>query len=343
MGKSSLKSVTSNGDPGDVLLLDAPAVRTALPAATVLKALEAAYRGLAGAPADAGQSLGFQTTDAKFHVKAGLLPASHRYFAAKINANFPQNARRNGLPTIQGLVLLADGTDGRPLAVLHSGELTARRTAAATALAAFHGARADARRLAVIGCGAQARHQAEALAAVRELAGITACDIDAARAEAFAAWARQALEVPTVVVDGVASALAGADMAVTCTTATRAIIMADMVPPGCFVAAVGADNPDKQEIDPALFAHARVIVDDLAQCAAGGDLAHAIRAGVVAPGTVTATLADLAAGAAPGRLSETEIVLFDSTGTGVQDVAAAAAAYEAARERGLGRPFRFAA
>jgi alanine dehydrogenase len=102
-----------------------------------------------------------------------------------------------------------------------------------------------------------------------------------------------------------------------------------MVPAGCFIAAVGADNPDKQELDPALFATARILIDDLDQCAEGGDLAHAIRAGTATPEDVAATLADLAAGAQPGRTGEDQIVIFDSTGIGIQDVAATATTYEA--------------
>ncbi len=128
-----------------------------------------------------------------------------------------------------------------------------------------------------------------------------------------------------------AGAVAASDITITCTTATHPIVTPDMVPAGCFIAAVGAYNPDKQELDPGLFANARIIVDNPDQCTQGGDLAHAIRANIVTPGDVAVTLADLAAGAGPGRTCEDEIVIFDSTGTGVQDVAAAAAAYEAVR------------
>lgn len=336
-------SSKKSADPGSVLFLDAATVGAALTSAKALAALENAYRGLATAPEDAGQSLGFQATDGKFHVKAGLLPGSKAYFAAKLNANFPMNAVRSGLPTIQGLVLLAAGHDGRPLAVLHSGELTSVRTAAATALAAKHGALPNAGRLAIIGCGAQAQHQTAALAAIRPLDAVVAVDLNPTRAEAFVAWAGATLGIAATVASSVASALRDAEIAVTCTTATEAFVTASMIAPGCFIAAVGADNPDKQEIAPDLFAKSRIIVDDLDQCATSGDLAHAIRAGTVSRDAVTGSLADLAAGTIQARLSPEDIVIFDSTGTGVQDVAAAAAAYEAALEDGRGQPFNFAA
>ncbi|NQU58136.1 MAG: ornithine cyclodeaminase family protein [Rhodospirillales bacterium] len=321
---------------GDLFLLGAAELRAVLTPAVCLAALEDTYRHLYAAPADSGQSVGFQTQDGKFHVKAGLLPGTHKYFAAKVNANFPDNQQRFDLPTIQGLIVLCDGTDGRPVAILQSGELTGRRTAAATALAAKHGARPDARTLALIGCGAQARHQVEAAAGVLPIKRVIPVDREHANAEALAAWATETLGLEATpaapVATAIADAVAASDITITCTTATHSIVTPDMVPAGCFIAAVGADNPDKRELDPRLFRNARILVDDLDQCAESGDLAHAIRAGIASLGDVAATLADLAAGAVPGRTDEDEIVIFDSTGTGVQDVAAAAAAYEAVRE-----------
>ena len=108
---------------------------------------------------------------------------------------------------------------------------------------------------------------------------------------------------------------------------------------GCFIAAVGADNPEKWEIDPALMERARVLVDDLDQCASGADLAHALRAGVMTRNDVHADLADLAAGRKRGRENADELVIFDSSGSGVQDVAAAWLAYQAACTSGAGLRF----
>ncbi len=331
MGNPDIPSIVNAADPADLLLLGADELRRLLTPARCLAALEDAYRRLHAAPEDAGQSVGFPTTDGTFHIKAGLYPGSHAYLAAKLNANFPGNGAANGLPTIQGMILLADGTDGRPLAVLQSGELTGLRTAAATALAAKHGARDDASRLAIVGCGAQARHQVRALMGVRPITHLDAIDRDAGRAEDLARWARDEQGLTAIPAAAPAEHVGAAEIIVTCTTSKRPILGPDAVPAGCFVAAVGADNPEKQELDPALFAGVRILVDDRDQCAKGGDLAHALRAGMVTTEDVAADLAQLAAGAVPGRTSPDQIVLFDSTGTGVQDVAASVAAFEAAR------------
>ena len=123
---------------------------------------------------------------------------------------------------------------------------------------------------------------------------------------------------------------------VTCTPARRWFLGRAHVAAGAFVAAVGADNPEKQEIEPALLAASAVVADVLEQCATIGDLHHAIAAGLMRREDVRAELADVVSGRKPGRLSADEIVVFDSTGTALQDVAAAALVYERALASGAG-------
>ena len=129
--------------------------------------------------------MGFTVEGGSIHVKSGLLPGSHLAFASKVNVNLPENAKLRGLPTIQGIVVVSDAKDGRPLAVMDSIALTGIRTAATAALAAQYGARRDSTRAAIIGCGAQARYQLEALRSVFALRTVRVFDIDTARAEAF--------------------------------------------------------------------------------------------------------------------------------------------------------------
>lgn len=118
-------------EQSDIVILGASELHHILTPGRCLAALEEAYANLHQSPADGGQSLEFRTEGGKFHVKAGLSPGTHKYFAAKVNANFPENPKLFGAPTIQGLIVLCAGDGGRPLAVLDSGELTGRRTAAA--------------------------------------------------------------------------------------------------------------------------------------------------------------------------------------------------------------------
>jgi len=270
-----------------------------------------------------------------FHVKAAMLDdGEERWFAAKTNANFPGNAARFGLPTIQGVVLLFDAIAGRPLAILDSIELTALRTAAATAVAARYLARPSSSTVTICGCGAQSAAQLLALARVLPLSEVFAFDIDSARAAAFA---DEMADAPFKVkaVSDLRAALRTSDVVVTCTTSRRAFLMRDDIMPGTFVAAVGADNPEKQELDPALMASSKVVVDSLEQCAAFGDLHHAISAGAMLADDVYASLGEIVAGDLPGRTSDEEITIFDSTGTAIQDVATAVMIYKRARSAGV--------
>jgi ornithine cyclodeaminase/alanine dehydrogenase-like protein (mu-crystallin family) len=120
------------------------------------------------------------------------------------------------------------------------------------------------------------------------------------------------------------------DICVTCTPSREPLLRREDVAAGSFIAAVGADNEDKQELDPALMAAGLVVVDSLEQCGTIGDLHHALARGTLSPSDVHATLADVVAGRRPGRRSVDEITIFDSTGVALEDVAAAAAVYEKA-------------
>jgi alanine dehydrogenase len=282
--------------------------------------------------------VGFTVDGGSIHVKSGLLPGSHLAFASKVNVNLPENAKLRGLPTIQGIVVVSDAKNGRPLAVMDSIALTGIRTAATAALAAQYGARKDSTRAAIIGCGAQAKFQLDALRTAFALQEVRVFDIDEARAEAFASDVTTA-KCSVVAVASVRAAMERADVCVTCTTSKSPVLTEELELTGCFVAAVGADNPEKHEIAPALMARARILVDDLDACASGGDLNHALRAGALTRELVHADLAELAAGQKTARRSDEDLVIFDSSGSGVQDVAAAWAAYQEAVRTGVGLRF----
>lgn len=280
--------------------------------------------------------LGVPAVGGGFHVKAAGIELSRTYVAVKTNSNFPANPERFGLPAIQGVVVLADGDDGMPLAVMDSIEITSLRTGAATALAARLLARRDADVAAICGCGTQGRVQLRALSRVRSLQRAFAFDADPERSRSFAAEMTRELGVNVEPVSDAAAAARRSDLCVTCTPSRQPLLRRGDVPRGAFVAGVGADSSDKNELDPALLASSAVVVDVLKQCAEIGDLRHAIAAGLMTRADVRAELAEVVAGSKPGRASDDEVVVFDSTGTALEDVAAAAAVYEKAVERGAG-------
>jgi alanine dehydrogenase len=286
--------------------------------------------------------MGMHSSEGGFHIKAGILPLARDYFAAKMNANFPNNPQRFTLPTIQGVIVLSDAQNGRLLAVLDSIEITALRTAAATAVAAEHLARKDSQVATICGCGVQGEAQLQALAQVLKLERVFTYDIEEVKASEFArAWSAK-LGISIQSTKDLGHATRQSDVCVTCTSSRQPFLKREHIGRGTFIAAVGADNPDKQELEAELMGGSKVVVDVLDQCAEGGDLHHALRAGVVRRSDVHADLGEVVAGIKPGRASNDEITIFDSTGTAIQDVAVAALVYEKAAQAGFQRAVDFA-
>ena len=327
----------------EILLLTPQEVRGLLTIDECIGAVEHAFRLYGEGRAIAPAVLSMHVPHGGFHVKAGLLDLDRRYFAAKVNGNFPENNARFGLPTIQGVIVLCDAERGSPLAMMDSRDITALRTAAATAVAAKYLARRDSRTVTVCGCGHQGRVQLKALACVRQLRQVFAYDKNEEQALRFAREAAQELAITVSAVTDLAAAVRQSDICVTCTPSRQPLLGLNDVRPGTFIAAVGADNPQKQELHPALMAKSKIVADILEQCAVMGDLHHALDAGAVAEGDVHAELGEIVAGKKTGREWAEEIIIFDSTGMALQDVAAAALVYEKAERQGSGVRLSFAA
>ena len=307
-----------------------------------IAAVEDAFRRLGEGRAPAPGILGFPVPGGGFHIKAAGLSLSRPWFAAKINGNFSQNRERFGLPSIQGVVLLCDGENGFPLALLDSIEITIRRTGAATAVAAKYLARADARVATICGCGNQGRIQLEALSRVRALEAVHAFDLDPDRAADFAGEMSSKLGIPVTTARAPGPAARRSDIIVTCTPSREPLLGPEDVAPGTFLAAVGSDSAEKQELDPAILASAKVVADSLDQCAEIGEVHHALASRAIERSGVYAELSELCAGRKPGRVTAEEVTLFDSTGTALEDVAAAVVVYEKAVAAGRGFLLDFA-
>lgn len=325
----------------DTLLLTRKDVAGVLTLSDCIQAVEQAFRLQGEGRAPAPGVLGVHAQGGGFHIKAGTLPLRRNYFAAKANANFPGNPAR-GLPTIQGVILLFDADNGRVLAAMDSIEITILRTGAATAVAAKYLARKDSRTATIAGCGNQGRVQLRAIKHACPLEKAFAWDMQKDAAEQLALAMAAELGIAVTPVDDLAAALRQSDVCVTCTPAKKFFIHEKDVPPGMFIAAVGADNEDKQELDPALLGQKnKIVADVVAQCATIGDLHHALTAGTATLSGVHAELGEIICGKKPGRTSAEEITIFDSTGMALQDVASAALVYEKAVTAGKGMRLDF--
>ena len=238
-------------------------------------------------------------------------------FGAKANANFPGQT-----PSIQGVMLLFDADNGRVLALMDSIELTVLRTGAATAVAAKYLAPKQSRTAMVYGAGRQGRVQLEAITRVLPIERAFVHDVDEKRANAYALDMSKKLGIE------VTRAQQAADVVITCTPSKEAFLKE----PARFIAAVGADNPSKSEIAPSLMREMTVVTDITDQCAEIGDLRAAIAAKVMTRDDVYAELGEIVA----GRAHEGEQFLFDSTGCGFQDTAAASIVYDRAVQQQRG-------
>jgi len=287
--------------------------------------------------------LGVKAPGGGMHVKAGLLPGDRNYLVAKLNANFPGNNAQFGLPTIQGVIVVIDAKNGVPLTILDSIDITLKRTAAASAVAAKYLARKDSSVATICGCGQQSRAQLRAVLLVLPLTKIYAFDVNKRAAIKFSKELSRELKIDIELVRDLASAIQKSDVCITCTTANEFFVRKGDVRPGTFVAAVGADAEHKQEIDPDLIASAKVVADSLDQSCAIGDVHHAIAHGLMRKGDVYAELCEIVAGQKIGRDADDEIIVFDSTGVAIEDAVASAAVYESALANGIGTVFDFAA
>jgi ornithine cyclodeaminase/alanine dehydrogenase-like protein (mu-crystallin family) len=273
----------------------------------------------------------------------GMMPAyrgaAPPAYSVKTVCIFPGNPRR-GLDAHQGVVVLFDGETGRPTAVLNGSAVTSIRTAAVTALATRLLAREDARTLAILGSGVQARAHLRSLMLVAAFEQVRVFSPNAERARAFADEASEALDgrARVAVAASAQAALDGADVVVTATNSAEPVLERDWLAPGAHVNAIGASIPSSREIDVATVAAAELFVDARESLVnEAGEYRLAIAEGLVdADAASVAELGEVALGARSGRSGPDALTVFRSLGIGVEDLAAAELAAVRARAAGAG-------
>ncbi len=253
-----------------------------------------------------------------------LMPAWRpgKALGIKIVSVFPANSERN-LPAVAGQYLLLDARSGIPRAVIDGAALTARRTAAASALAASYLARRDAARLVMVGTGTLAPHLIAAHCAARPIRHVTVWGRRAERAAALAGEIRVPHVVATAATD-LRTAVAAADIVSCATLAEEPLVFGAWLKPGQHLDLVGGFTPAMRETDDEAVRRSTVFVDTRAGALnEGGDVVQPIAKGVITAEDVAADLFDLCLGRAPGRTASSEITLFKSVGSALEDLAAA--------------------
>jgi ornithine cyclodeaminase len=267
--------------------------------------------------------------DAIFGFKSGI-DRTGPTLGVKAGGLWPGN-RARGLANHQSTILLFDCDSGAPLALVRGTWLTALRTAAASAISIRHLARPDATVLGILGAGGQAEFQVRAAMAQRAFSRLVIAGRSSARAEALAAaLADTGLSIQIASAEDMARS---SDVIITVTPSLRAVIADAWVHPGTHLACMGADTVGKQEVDAALVARARLFVDEPVQAITLGECQHAHAAGLIDPAALI-PIGAVINGTQAGRTSSDDITLFDSTGVGLQDVAAAQLALTLAQAAG---------
>lgn len=324
----------------ETLLLTKAQVQGLLRMPDVIDAVDAAFRAFNSDQVEQPDYMGLHLAPkgAEIDFKAALDRSGQMVSLKASSGGFRDNPAQFGVPNGMGTVLLFDARSGALACVMDGSLLTGYRTGAAGAVSARALARRDARRVGVIGTGTQARMQIRALREVMAIKAVHAASRSPEGLEAFRADMRA--EFGLAVQTGSSEEVAGsADILVTTTRATGVVVQAGWVRPGTHIIAIGADQAGKQELDPELFRGARIVVDSHAQCAAKGELQHALRNGT-AHGPQT-ELGKVLLGRAPGRMDDAQITIFDSTGMAIQDTATASTILSRARARRIGTLFDF--
>lgn len=312
-----------------MLILDPNQTRQALPWDALIAALAAMFKTGCVMPVRHHHSVAVPgEADATLLLMPAWQPGA--YVGVKLVSVFPDNHLRS-LPAIHGSYLLSSGRTGELLAVIDGGELTARRTAAASALAARHLARKDASSLLVVGTGRLSVNLVEAHSRVRPITEVVIWGRDRAKAEQAVSEAR-ALGYTADVAEDLEAAARQADI-ISCATLSRApLIRGAWLKPGSHLDLIGAFNKDMRESDDDAVQRARLFVDTRAGAfAEAGDILQPMAAGVIDADHVVAELSELVGGT-EGRRSAEDITLFKSVGAALEDLAGAILAYETATQ-----------
>ncbi|MFT5504116.1 MAG: alanine dehydrogenase [Gammaproteobacteria bacterium] len=273
------------------------------------------------------EAIGYQ--DALYGFKSGFDRAGLS-LGLKSGGYWPNNAAK-GLTNHQSTVFLFDPDTGRLNALVGGNYLTAIRTAAASAVSIAHLARKDARVMGMVGAGHQSVFQLRAALEQRTFEKVVGWNLHTADLDRLAKVAEEAgLPFESVEREELA---AQSDVIISITSAHEALLLSDWIKPGTHIACMGTDTVGKQEIDPQIFANARVFTDDVLQSISLGEAQHAFGQGIISQEDIV-TVGAVINGTQSGRSSQDEITVFDGTGVGLQDLAAAAASLQAAINQG---------
>ncbi len=324
----------------DILWLDEAEVKSLLTMDDAIAAVQEAFRdhGLGRTQMPPKSYLYFSKHDGDLRTMPAYLEGQDLAGVKVVNVH-PGN-KQKGIPTVMALLILNSPETGVPLAIMGATYLTAMRTGAAGAIAARYLARPESKVIGLVGAGVQARTQLMGLVRFFDIERVIVSDISIEQGRSLEKDARDFLDCDYLVTTDIKEAC-DCDILVTTTPARSPAVREQWIKPGTHINAIGADAKGKQELESAITGKARVVVDDMAQAVHSGEVNVPITEKVIRPIDISAQIGEILIGKKPGRTASEEITIFDSTGLGIQDVAAGFAVYRKALQASRGTRLQF--
>lgn len=270
--------------------------------------------------------------EGEFHLKTGgIICKDEEYFGVKINGGFLKNNTNHNLPNILGIIYICNAQNGHPLAIMDSVAISCYRTGAATAVAAKYLAPHQNVSLGIFGYGCQAYIQLKAISNICDIKEIRVSGRNPVKVRAFAEKLRKEIKLP-VITDTPEQTARKSNIIITTTAARQYYLKKEWVAPGTFIAAIGADSPGKQELEPELVASSVIVADIRKQVCQVGETQHAINQGLIQPEDIYAELGEIITGQKkyPGN---NKPIIYDSTGTALQDLSIGITIYNLLKQK----------
>jgi len=340
-----------------IIILNEETIKELLDIKNVIKVVEQAYTLKNSNQADLFPIIThiFEPGKADMDIKSGHLKGNANIFGLKLVSWFGENSKK-GFPEVIGTIMVFDGKTGIPLGILSGEYMTGMRTGSAGAIGVKYLARKDSENLLMVGAGHQAFFQiAATLIVLNQIKKVMVYDpIDYKFAVDFCHKIKTKLDdeilskykdddmlakkydIDFVATDDIEKSTGEADIIITATPSYKPLIKEEWIKKGTHLTCIGADMEGKQEIDENIFSKARIFVDDLEQASHVGETEIPIKKGIIKKEDIAAEIGEVILGTKPGRMSDDEITIFDSTGIAHQDLLTAAYALKLAQEKGLG-------
>ncbi|RVI94667.1 ornithine cyclodeaminase family protein [Sinorhizobium meliloti] len=309
----------------------------------VIGAVEEAYMAFNSDQVEQPDYIGIDLPSPRGEIdfKLGYYKANEVISMKASSGGFIDNPTAHGVPNGMATIFLFDARSGALICVMDGSLILGHRTGASGAASVKALARKSARTIASIGTGNQARMQIRAINEIMKIEEIHAWDSHADTLSKYKTDIESEFGVPVMIANSKKEAVEQADILITTTRGKGSLVEADWVKPGTHIVAIGTDQRGKQELDPEIFRNAKIIVDSILQCTEKGETWHPLNKNVIAREDIHGEIGEVLLGRKPGRESDDEITIFDSTGMAIQDNTTASKIYQNAIANNVGTFFQF--